>query len=189
MSSPKFTTFFGIGFFTLFAIALYWRFFFFGEIPMPADTLIGAYFPWLDYKWGYPVGVPVKNALISDVFSQFFLWKYLIVDIFKSGQIPLWNIYALSGTPILATYHSGVFNPFNLFLFLPKFYGWGFYISLQTFAAMTGMYLLLGFYAKNFWTKILGAGVFSLSGLMTTWAEFGTGVWAASMLPWIFLFL
>ncbi len=156
---------------------------------MPGDILIGAYFPWLDYKWGYPVGVPVKNALISDVFSQFFVWKYLIVDIFKSGQIPLWNIYSLSGTPILATYHTSVFNPFNLFLFLPKSYGWGLYICLQTFSAMLGMYLLLGIYIKTIWARIFGAIIFGLSGLMTTWAEFGTGVWAASMIPWIFLFL
>lgn len=189
MTRQKIST--GLGFSLLagFTVILYWQFFFFGAIPLPGDTLIGAYFPWLDYKWGFPVGVPVKNALISDVFSQFFIWKYLAVDIFKSGQIPLWNIYALSGTPFLATYHSAVFNPFNLLLFLPRFYGWGFYISLQTFTAMLGMFLFLASKVKNFWTRILGAVVFSLSGLMTTWVEFGTGVWAASMLPWIFLFL
>jgi hypothetical protein len=156
---------------------------------MPADTIIGAYFPWLDYKWGFPVGVPVKNALISDVFSQFFVWKYLIIDILKSGQVPLWNIYSLGGTPLLATYHSAAFNPFNVFLFLPKFYGWGIFISLQTFSALLGMYLFLSLFTKNFWARIFGGIVFSISGLMTTWTEFGTGVWAASMLPWIFMFL
>lgn len=189
MFSPKIASLAGIGVFVLITIILYWRYFLFGEIPMPGDTLIGAYFPWLDYKWGFAVGVPVKNALISDVFSQFFLWKYLIVDIFKTGQIPLWNIYSLSGTPIMATYHSSVFNPFNILLFLPKFYGWGLYVCLQTLFAMVGMYFLLGMYTKNFYPRVLGGLVFGLSGLMTTWVEFGTGVWAAGSLPWIFLFL
>lgn len=189
MFSSKIPVWLGPFIITILTLILYRQFYFLGNIPMPGDTLIGAYFPWLDYKWGFAVGVPVKNALISDVFSQFFLWKYLIVDIFKSGQAPLWNDFSLSGTPLLATYHSSVFNPFNVFLFLPKFYGWGVFISLQTFFAMLGMFLLLGVYVKNFWARIFGAVVFSLSGLMTTWVEFGTGVWAASMLPWIFLFL
>lgn len=189
MFSSKFSNWSGILILVVLTITVYWEFYLLGKIPMPGDTVIGAYFPWLDYKWGFPVGVPVKNALISDVFSQFFLWKYLIIDIFKQGQIPLWNNYSLSGTPFLATYHSAVFNPFNLLLFLPKFYGWGLFISLQTFSAMLGMFLLLDLYVKNFWAKIFGAIIFSLSGLMTTWVEFGTGVWAASMLPWIFLFL
>lgn len=189
MFSSKIPVWLGPVIIAILTLILYRQFFFFGNIPMPGDTLIGAYFPWLDYKWGFAVGVPVKNALISDVFSQFFLWKYLIVDIFKHGQIPLWNNFSLGGTPLLATYHSAVFNPFNLLLFLPKFYGWGVFISLQTFFAMLGMFLLLGVYVRNFWARIFGAVVFSLSGLMTTWVEFGTGVWAASALPWIFLFL
>lgn len=189
MFSPKNYWWIGILVTFFLTVILYWQFYLLGKIPMPADTVIGAYFPWLDYKWGFAVGVPVKNALISDVFSQFFVWKYLIVDIFKMGQIPLWNIYSLSGTPLLATFHSAVFNPFNIFLFLPGSYGWGLFISAQTFSAILGMFLLLGFHVKNLWARIFGSIVFSLSGLMTTWTEFGTGVYAASMLPWIFLFL
>lgn len=189
MLSSKIPKWLGFAAILLLVFILYYQFFLFGKIPMPGDTIIGAYFPWLDYKWGFSTGVPVKNALISDIFSQFFVWKYLIVDIFKQGQIPLWNIYSLSGTPLLATYHSAVFNPFGLLLFFPTLLGWGLYISMQTFLAMLGMFLLLGVYVKNIWARILGAVVFSISGLMTTWTEFGTGVYAAAMIPWIFLFL
>lgn len=166
--------------------ALYYQFFIFGKIPVPADTLVGAYFPWLDYKWGYAVGVPVKNALLSDSFSQFFLWKHLAVDFVKQGIVPLWNPYSYSGTPFLATYHSAVLLPFNLLLLFPKYFGWGLYIFGQTFLAAVGMYLLLGVYIKNSAAKLAGSLVFALSGLMTTWLELGTGVYAAAMLPWIF---
>lgn len=169
--------------------AVYYQFFLFGKIPIPADTLVGAYYPWLDYKWGYPAGVPVKNPPISDVFSQFFLWKYLSVDIIKSGSWPLWNPYSFSGTPLLATYHSATLLPANLLLFLPKYFGWGIYIFGQTLLAALGMYLLLGKYVKDGISRIAGSLVFSLSGLMTTWTEFGTGVWAAAALPWIFFCL
>lgn len=170
-------------------IGLYYPFFLFGKIPLPGDVLIGGYFPWLDYKWGFDVGVPVKNPSISDVYSQFFLWKYLAVDFLKAGILPLWNPYSFSGTPFLATYHSAVFFPFNLLLFLPKYYGWGFYIFGQTLISALGMYFLLGRFIKSSPAKIGGALVFSLSGLMTTWLEFGTAVWAASFLPWVILSL
>lgn len=189
MTRQKLPTGFGVLLLISLTVILYWQFYLLGKIPMPGDTLIGAYFPWLDYKWGFSIGVPVKNALISDVFSQFFIWKYLAMDILKGGQFPLWNPYALSGTPFMATYHSSVFNPFNLLLLLPKYYGWGLFVSMQTFTAMLGMFLFLGLKVKLFWVRIFGAVIFSLSGLLTTWVEFGTGVWAASMLPWIFLFI
>lgn len=39
-----------------------------GLVPFPGDLLVGAYYPWLEYKWGYEVGVPIKNQLISDIF-------------------------------------------------------------------------------------------------------------------------
>ncbi len=169
--------------------SLYWQFFILHKIPVPADTLVGAYFPWLDYKWGFSVGVPVKNPPISDVFSQFFPWKYQIVDYIKHGIWPLWNPLSMSGTPILATYHSSPFLPFNALLLLPQYYGWGFYIFGQTIVAALGAFLLLGRYVKSNLARIAGGIIFSLSGLMTTWVEFGTGVWAASQLPWIFLFL
>lgn len=166
--------------------ALYWQFFLLGKIPIPADLLAGAYFPWLDYKWGFAVGVPVKNPLISDVFSQFFIWKYLAVDFLRSGQLPLWNSFSYSGLPLLATYYSATLQPFNLLLLLPKYWGWGLFIFGQTFLAALGMYLFLGTYTKKAAPRLAGSLVFSLSGLMTTWLEYGTGVWAAAMLPWIF---
>ena len=67
----------------LIILILFWPFIFFGKVPLPVDTLVGAYLPWLDYKWGYIVGVPVKNALTSDAFSQFYLWKELSIDLFR----------------------------------------------------------------------------------------------------------
>src|SRR3989344_1083111 len=173
----------------LLIVAVYWQFFLLGKIPVPTDTLVGAYYPWLDYKWGYEVGVPVKNPPISDVFSQFFLWKYLSLDLIKSGEWPLWNPYSFSGTPLLATYHSATLLPFNILLFLPKYMGWGMYIFGQTLVAALGIYFLLGKYVKTEAPKIAGSLVFSLSGLMATWVEFGTGVWATAVLPWVFLFL
>jgi len=168
--------------------SIYYQFVFQGKVPLPADTLVGAYFPWLDYKWGYTVGVPVKNALTSDAFSTFFVWKKIIVDSFRAGIIPLWNHSSFSGTPLFATFHSTVFNPANLFLFLPL-HGWSFYIFLSSLAAALSMYIFLGNYIKHPLAKAIGALIFAFSGPMTTWAEFGTAVWAAAILPLLLHFV
>jgi hypothetical protein len=173
----------------VFCILSYYPFFLQGKVPFPGDVLVGAYYPWLDYKWGYPAGVPVKNSLLSDSFSQFLPWKYMVIDQFKNGQFPLWNNYAYSGYPLLANYASSPFQPFNLLLLLPKYWGWGMYVFAQSLIAALGMYFFLSLFIKNAWAKIVGSFVFAFASLMTTWVEFGTGVYAAAMLPWIFSFV
>lgn len=160
-----------------------------GFVPVPADTLVGSYFPWLDYKWGYQVGVPVKNPPISDVFSQFFIWKYQLVEIFRQGAWPLWNNHSFSGTPLMATYHSSSFFPANILFLLPKFWGWSTYIASSTLVAMLGMYLFVGRWIKSRPAKIIAAMIFALAGPMTTWSEFGTGVWAVAMIPFLFFLI
>lgn len=164
-------------------IFFYGPFFIKGKIPLPADTLVGSYFPWLDYKWGYQVGVPVKNPPLSDAFSQFFVWKYFNIDFLKQGIIPLWNPYEFAGTPQLASFHTSPFFPANLILFLPAPFSWGLYIFSSSLFAALFMYLFLGSLVKNNGTRIAGSLVFAFAGPMTTWVEFGTGVFAAGLIP------
>lgn len=167
---------------------IFYEFVFLGKTALPADTLVGAYFPWLDYKWGYAVGVPVKNGLTSDAFSYFFIIKKMMIDMYSKGVIPLWNSYSLSGTPLLATFHSTVFSPVNLFFLVPKM-GWSFYIFFASVAASISMYIFLGNFLKHKWARVAGALVFAFSGPMTTWAEFGTAIWAAASLPLLLHFI
>jgi len=98
----------------LICLSFYWPVFFQKKVVFPGDMLVGAYYPWLEYKWGYQTGVPIKNPYITDIFSQIYPWKKIIAEIYKNGQMPLWNPYSLSGYPLLANYQSGALNPFNL---------------------------------------------------------------------------
>ncbi len=170
-------------------VAIFYQFFFLGKIPIPADLLVGAYFPWLDYNWGYPAGVPVKNPPITDVISQLYLWRMLAVDLLSRGIWPLWNPYSSSGVPLLANLQSAPFLPFNLLLLLPKYFGWGIYLFSQSVAAAIGMYFLLARYKLERISRVAGALVFCLSGLMSTYVEFAMAVFAAASLSWIFFSL
>src|SRR3989344_5960513 len=138
-------------------IVYYWKIFFKGHIAMPADLLVGAYFPWLSEKWGMPAGVPVKNPLISDVFSQFFIWKSLIAESFKNLEFPLWNPYSYFGHPLLANFHSGALNPFNfLFVIFGDITGWNFYVIFQRLLSAVSMFLFLKHHLKNKEAAIAG---------------------------------
>ena len=170
-------------------VIIYYPFFFQRKIPFSGDLLVGAYYPWLDYKWGTITGVPVKNPELSDLFSIGIPFKYLMVDIFKSGQLPLWNTFSFSGSPFLADYCSSVFFPGNIILFLPKYFSWGLFIIVQTLIAGLGMLVFLKKYISNIYIRIISSLIFMLSGLMTTWAEFGGGVWAIATIPWILYFI
>lgn len=171
------------------SIIIYWPLFFKNKIPFPGDLLIGAYYPWLDYKWGTITGVAVKNPNLSDVFSHILPLKYLAVDIIKSGHLPLWNTFSFSGTPLLANYNSAPLFPANIILSLPKYYSWALYIYAQTLFAALGIYLFIKKYSKNIFINITASLIFSLSALMSTWVEFGGGVWAMVTLPWILYFI
>ncbi|MEK7616938.1 MAG: YfhO family protein [Patescibacteria group bacterium] len=162
----------------LIVIAVYHQFFIFGKIPFPGDLLVVSYSPWFDYY-----KFPVQNPLISDVFSQFFLWKYLSIDSLKNWQWPLWNPYSFTGTPLLATYHSASLYPLNILLLLPKYLGWGFFIFSQTLIGLIAMYLLLSLWVSSKLARLTGSMIFALGGLMTTWLELGTAVHAIIWLP------
>ena len=51
-------------FIILLAVCIFfWKIIFQGMVAMPGDLLSGAYYPWLEYKYGYQVGVPAKLSL------------------------------------------------------------------------------------------------------------------------------
>ena len=93
-----------------------------GLIPIPADTIVGMYHPWRDVTWdNFQNGVPFKNFLITDPVRQQYPWKFLAIDYLKIGQLPLWNPYTFSGSPLLANFQSGAFYPLNIIFFILPF--------------------------------------------------------------------
>src|SRR3989344_1292011 len=86
-----------------------------GNLPIPSDTILGMYHPFRDNIWnGFTNGVPFKNPLITDPVRQQFVWRELAISQIKSGQLPLWNPYSFSGTPLLANFQASVFYPMNI---------------------------------------------------------------------------
>lgn len=161
-----------------------------GKIPTPSDVLVGAYYPWLDYKWGYPVGVTYKNTSLSDVFSQTLPWRLLAVDQLKSGHFPLWNPYSFSGTPLLANWQSAPFYPGNILIFIfgPAI-GWTLLLMFQPILSLIFMYLYLRILRLRWLPAVAGAVTFAFSGFMLTYLEYGTTGQIVMWLPLILVCL
>lgn len=176
-------------FWPLGAIALIWfilflPFFTKGLLPIPADIITGVYYPWLDYKWGYAVGVPVKNPLLSDVPSLLYPWRSLVIDELKAFRWPLWNPYYFTGMPLLANFQSAAFSYVNLFfLFLPKAYGWSLGVMSSPLLTMLAVYFFLRNKKLCEISALLGAVVFSLSGFEIAWLEYNVLGHTALFLP------
>lgn len=79
---------------------------------------MGAYYPWFDSKWGYPVHVPVKNPLPSDVISIIYPWRELGISILRSGHLPLWDPTIMLGLPLLANFQAALLNPLKFLYFI-----------------------------------------------------------------------
>lgn len=151
----------------------YWKIFVKNLILFPGDLLVGAYFPWLEYKWGYAVGVPVKNPLISDIFSQFHIWKSLIAESYRAGAWPLWNPYSYSGYPLLANFNSGALNPFNLLMIIfGEVKGWNLLIVSQTLGSLLAFFAYLRAMKLSKQASIVGSLTYAFSGFALTWLPF-----------------
>jgi hypothetical protein len=160
-----------------------------GKLPIPADTIVGLYYPFRDiYSKTNPNGVPFKNFLITDPVRQQYPWRNLLIGMEKNGSLPLWNPYNFSGTPLLANFQSAAFYPFNFLLFLLPFsFSWSILILLQPLLAGVFLYLYLDNLKLKKTASLLGSITYSFCGFFVAWMEWGTIVSTALWLPLILL--
>lgn len=190
------STFFRItkGKLIFFALLLIWglffkKFFLNGLLPIPADITVGAYYPWLDYQWGYSTGVPIKNPLPSDIPSIIYPWRIEAVRAFKEGYWPLWSNGYFLGMPLLANFQSAVFSPANLFfLFLRDSLAWTWGVVLQPLLLMLAMLFYLKNRGLKTFSALLGSIVFAFSGFAVVWNQYNVHGWTMFFLP-VILFL
>ncbi len=175
---------------SLLLLVLAWGVFFWkmgtGKVPVPLDSLVGVYYPWLNQKWGFPAGVPVKNPALTDVIAQYYPWRKIAVDQMRKLEIPLWNPYSFSGTPLLGNWQSAVFYPLNILLVLfGDLWGWSLLISAQMLISSVGMLLFLKKMKLDYLSAMAGALVYSYGGFMLIFLTYGSPAQTAAWLPWL----
>ena len=112
----------------------------------------------------------------------------MVISNEKNLEIPLWNPYAFSGTPMLANFQGGVFYPFNLLFFILPFYSsWSIYIFLEPLLSCLFLYLYLRNLKLDKLPSLFGSVVFAFSGFSIAWMEWGNILHTALWLPLILL--
>ncbi|MEK7497531.1 MAG: YfhO family protein [Patescibacteria group bacterium] len=168
--------------------AFFWKVIFKSEIPFPGDFVVGVYHPWIDYKWGYPAGVPVKNPITTDVPSFIYPMQTFAIESLKSGKLPLWNPLILAGTPLLANFQSAPFSPTAIFYFLTdKTTAWSIQIVIQHLLAAIFTYFLLRYWKVSKMGSILGGIIFAFSGFNIIWSQWNGHALSAAFIPLIIL--
>jgi len=164
-------------------------FLFENKLPIPSDTIVGLYHPFRDlFSKDYPNGIPFKNFLITDPVRQQYPWRDLVISIIKKFELPLWNPYNFSGTPLLANLQSAIFYPFNLvFFILPFNIGWSVLILMQPLLAGIFLYWYLRNLSIHRIASFLGSLVFAFCGFSVAWMEWGTILHVTLWLPLILL--
>ncbi len=154
-----------------------------GLVPFSSTYLV-SFFP----PWSAAYGMPVKNNAMPDILTQIYPWKKLTIDTWKMGQIPLWNPYSFSGTPLAGNYQSAVFSPFNfLFLFFSQIDAWSILVLLQPLLAGYFMYFFLRSVDRTKAASLIGSIAFMFCGFMTVWMGYATLGYAAVWLPLVLL--
>ena len=165
------------------------QFLFYSKLPIPADTIIGLYHPFRDlYAKNYPNGISFKNFLITDPVRQQLPWRYLSISLEKKLQLPVWNPYNFSGTPLLGNFQSGSFYPLNILFFFFSFsLAWSILIFLEALLGGFFLFLYLRYKNLNEWACFLGSIVFSFCGFSIAWMEWNTLLHVVIWLPLILL--
>lgn len=171
-------------------VVFFYKFFLKGLIPLPLDIVVGMYFPWLNYKWGYSVGVPVRNHLISDVVSQSWIWRNWAIELLKQGRLAIWNPHSFAGYPLSPWFHTAVLSPINLFYFIAnKMTSMGIIISSQTAIGMLSMFLLVKEHLKSNLSGLFSAIGFAFSAYFIGWLTWGTISLTLSFIPLVLFFI
>ncbi len=132
------------------------------------------------------IGRIAANGLVGDTVLQMLPWQELVRQAFLHGQLPTWDAYSYSGTPLLANYQSAPFSLFN-WIALPLAAAHGTSIAMLAKLWIAGIGMAL--FVRSMGTRMLSAGVagvaYACCSYMTVWLGWPNSS-VAAIAPWTF---
>ena len=103
--------------------------------------------------------------ITGDNLQQNYPLHVLVGSMLRHGQLPFWNQYIFSGTPLMADFNAGALYPLiGLFVVLPDRVAWIATEVILFSAIAVGMYVFLRALALSIGASILGAATFAFAG-------------------------
>ena len=107
---------------------------------------------------------------------------------YRHGQLPLWNPYIFSGTPLMADFNAGAFHPLiGLFAILPDRAAWLATEVILFSAIAVGMYVFLRALALSVAACVLGAATFAFAGPVLSQVNHVDMTEGFVAIPWLLL--
>jgi hypothetical protein len=128
---------------------------------------------------GYPL-------LTGDAVIQNYPLRALAGEILRHGHLPVYDPFAWSGTPLLASSNAGsLFPDIFLFAILPALVAWVATEVVAFAGAAVGLYAFLRFSGLRPLSAALGGAAFGLGGFVTSQAVHLDVVETAAALTWV----
>ncbi|HUY30196.1 MAG TPA: hypothetical protein VMV02_04295 [Acidimicrobiales bacterium] len=135
-----------------------------------------------------PLALAGHALLPGDDLTQNYPLRVLSGELIRSGQLPAWNPYIWSGTPLVAGWNAGALFPGTwLFAVLPGVAAWTLNLVAVGVTSGTGTYLLLRRLGCGPLAGVLGALAFTDTGFMSGQIVHVGLVQGTSLLPWMLL--
>jgi hypothetical protein len=152
-----------------------------GKTPAPVDHA-HRFAPWYQPQPDYR-----RDILQMDGALQFLPWRDYMLEVERSGEVPLWNPYTFLGVPFLANSQSAPLYPLHLIWAatpfsaeaLLRFSAW-----FHLFVAGLGMFLFVRCLRGPPMGAMLAAASFQLSAFLVGWLELPSVLMTASWIPW-----
>jgi hypothetical protein len=143
------------------------------KIIFPSNFLASFYAPWSTHLFSqFPNGIPNKPIGGNDQVRMFYPYRTFSTESLVRGELPLWNPYNFSGSPILANFQSAVLYPLNLiYLILPQITAWSLLVIVQPILGTIFMYMFLKIFIPRKSAALLGAFSFGFSGFILAWSQ------------------
>lgn len=165
-------------------LILFAPFIFKGYIPISNNYMMSWYEPWKTETSMGSVSTIAHKPVVDDAFRHLYPLRVLASRYLKHIELPLWNPYNASGTPLMGIMHPGYLTPFGVFfLFMSPGVAWGWYIMLQTIVLGVLVYWYEYILTRSIRASLFCAVTLLLSGFCIVRLEYGEFLYVLSGLP------
>jgi hypothetical protein len=129
-----------------------------------------------------------RLLITGDNLQQNYPLRVLVGSMLRHGQLPFWNQYIFSGSPLMASFNAGAFHPLTgLFVVLPGRAAWVATEVILFSAIAVGMYVFLRALALSTVACVLGAATFAFAGPVLSQVNHVDMTEGFVAIPWMLL--
>lgn len=154
-----------------------------GKSLIPSLYQMHGFVPEGVYERSGRTPVNTFNVDIATAAYYEFPVNRLAGDLYRQGELPLWNPYQAAGTPLAAQYSSRAFFPYQIIEDLSPYWAWDYFMLGRVFLAGLFTFLFMMSAGLSFGASVLGGAFYMFSGSFTWFINLEQYANSAFILP------